>query len=158
VASISSLRLQELKTCSQTSLHHRSLMMEHSQKSSISCSWAKLPLFILHLAWEFTESNFFTFVVPNTAFGILGASAGSRLGNDSVTHPLDLLRRFPIVVAFNWLNVLVFDLSNQRHPESVHEDLANKPWRPIPTGKVTPEQTRRGVLAAVPIVLLFNYL
>ncbi|PQE17502.1 cytochrome P450 protein [Rutstroemia sp. NJR-2017a BBW] len=131
--------------------------MDHSQKSSISCSWVTSPFSILHLAWEFTESNFFTFVVPNTAFGILGAFAGSRLSNDSVTHPLDLLRRFPIVVAFNWLNVLVFDLSNQRHPESIHEDLANKPWRPIPTGKVTPEQTRRGVLAAVPIVLLFNY-
>jgi hypothetical protein len=152
------MRLQELKTCSRTSFHHRSLIMEHFQKSSISYSWVTSPFFILHLAWEFTESNFITFVVPNTAFGILGAFASSRLGNDSVAHPIDVLRRFPIVVAFNWLNVLVFDLSNQRHPESVHEDLANKPWRPIPTGKVTPEQTRRGVLAAVPIVLLFNYL
>jgi 4-hydroxybenzoate polyprenyltransferase len=63
-----------------------------------------------------------------------------------------------MVVAFNWANVLIFDLANQRSPESVQEDLINKPWRPIPAGKITAEQTRRAMLFSIPIVLGLNYL
>jgi 4-hydroxybenzoate polyprenyltransferase len=55
-----------------------------------------------------------------------------------------------------WATVFIFDLANQRLPESVQEDLANKPWRPIPTGKVNSEQTRRGMLIAIPLVLALN--
>lgn len=113
---------------------------------------------LLYLIWEFTESNFYTFVIPNTSFGILGALAGSQVIVGQQPSSLEVLRRLPIVVAFNWYSVLIFDLANQRSPESVEEDLVNKPWRPIPAGKVTPEQTRRGLLVAVPIALGLNYL
>lgn len=114
--------------------------------------------FICYLIWEFTESNFGTFVLPNTAFGMLGALVPSLLV-DCPTRgsPLVILRRLPIVVTFNWYNVLIFDLANQRLPESIREDSLNKPWRPIPTGKVTAEQTRRAMLVAIPIALACNY-
>ncbi|KAK1977132.1 UbiA prenyltransferase family-domain-containing protein [Colletotrichum cereale] len=108
------------------------------------------------LIWDFTESNFFTFVVPNTAFGLLGGLTGLPLTSGHATA-LSVLQRLPLIVAFNWYSVLVFDLANQRGPESVAEDHANKPWRPIPAGKVTPEQTRRAMLIAVPAVLAINY-
>ncbi|KAK2049812.1 hypothetical protein LZ31DRAFT_288277 [Colletotrichum somersetense] len=111
---------------------------------------------IPRLIWDFTESNFFTFVAPNTAFGLLGALTGLPLTSGHATA-LSILQRFPLIVAFNWYSVLVFDLANQRGPESVAEDHANKPWRPIPAGKVTPEQTRKAMLVAIPAVMAMNY-
>ena len=110
------------------------------------------------LIWAFTESNFATFVIPNTAFGVLGAVAGSRLADGQLSSLLRIVHRLPVVVAFNWYNVLVFDLANQRSTESVEEDLVNKPWRPIPSGKVTQDQTRRAMLATIPAALALNYL
>ncbi|KAK2002343.1 hypothetical protein LX36DRAFT_265679 [Colletotrichum falcatum] len=108
------------------------------------------------LIWDFTESNFFTFVVPNTAFGLLGGLTGLPLTSGHATA-LSVLQRLPLIVAFNWYSVLIFDLANQRGPESVAEDRANKPWRPIPSGKATPEQARKSMLVAIPAVLAMNY-
>ncbi|KAF6818863.1 hypothetical protein CMUS01_11831 [Colletotrichum musicola] len=119
-------------------------------------STVKSILSIPRLIWDFTESNFSTFVVPNTAFGLLGGLTGAPLTSGQATT-LSVLRRAPLVVAFNWYSVLIFDLANQRGLESVEEDRANKPWRPIPSGKVTPEQTRRAMLAAIPAVMVLNY-
>ncbi|KAB8076128.1 UbiA prenyltransferase family [Aspergillus leporis] len=58
---------------------------------------------------------------------------------------------------WNWLNLLVFDLANQRHPESVVEDAINKPWRPLPSGRINITQTRRLLLYSLPVVLSINY-
>ena len=107
--------------------------------------------------WLFTESNFPTFVVPNTAFGILGAISGRCLTTQDSPAGKELLQRLPLVILFNWSNVLVFDFANQRLPESVEEDLVNKPWRPLPTGRVTSDQTRRLMLIAIPVVLALNF-
>ncbi|KAI8156297.1 Fumagillin beta-trans-bergamotene synthase [Colletotrichum sp. SAR 10_70] len=127
-----------------------------SSSSSSATSTVKALLSVPRLIWDFTESNFSTFVAPNTAFGLLGGLTGSPLTSGQATA-LAVLQRFPLVVAFNWYSVLIFDLANQRGSESVAEDRANKPWRPIPAGKVTQEQTRAAMLVAIPAVLVFNY-
>lgn len=111
----------------------------------------QLPL----LLWLFTESNFSTFVLPNTGFGMLAALAAPIL-TDRPGHlaPVELLfRALPQVILFNWANVFVFDLANQRLPESRLEDQLNKPWRPLPTKKTSPGTTRRLLLAAIPAAL-----
>jgi 4-hydroxybenzoate polyprenyltransferase len=115
-------------------------------------------IYLTSIIWEFTESNFSTFVIPNTAFGLFGSFAAAYLTNyESNFFVTMALQRLPLVMAFNWFNVFVFDLANQRSVESVQEDILNKPWRPIPSGRITTDQTRRLMLVAVPIVLLFNY-
>ena len=103
------------------------------------------------------ESNFFTFVCPNTAYGILGTLAGPCLTRQTDPSVMKVLQRFPLVLLFNWSNLFIFDLANQRHPDSVKEDLVNKRWRPLPTGRITPEQTRRLTLIAIPTVLALNF-
>ena len=55
---------------------------------------------------------------------------------------------------WNWLNVLIFDLANQRLPASVIEDAVNKPWRPIPSGRLTEDQARRSLLIVLPLIFL----
>lgn len=110
------------------------------------------------LIWEFTESNFPTFVVPNTAFGVLAALAATPLVNASGPPAswLSVLQNFPAVLFFNWWHTLIFDLSHQWAPAAVAEDTVNKPWRPIPQGKITGDQTRRLILAMIPISLGLN--
>ncbi|KAL5047509.1 UbiA prenyltransferase family-domain-containing protein [Aspergillus fruticulosus] len=104
------------------------------------------------LVWAFTESNFSTFVLPNTAFGLLAVLAAPTL-TDSLDTPSAwslLTRSAPRMLLFNWANVFVFDLANQRAPASVVEDSLNKPWRPLPRGRISSEQTRRLMLGAIP--------
>ncbi|KAK4160558.1 UbiA prenyltransferase family-domain-containing protein [Cladorrhinum sp. PSN259] len=119
------------------------------------------PLRGIALLWGFIESDFVTFAVPNTAFGVFGALASSMLAvSVSSAHlsAAQILRRLPLVLAYNVANLIIFDLANQRTERSVAEDKLNKPWRPIPQGKITPEQTRRLMLAVIPFVLALNYL
>jgi 4-hydroxybenzoate polyprenyltransferase len=111
---------------------------------------------ILHNAWLFTKDDTPTFVIPNTVFGLCAALSGSCL--ISSTHDIhSILFRIPWVFLFNWTNLLVFDLANQRLPESAKEDTLNKPWRPIPSGRLTGSQVRQCMLVAIPLVLLFNH-
>ena len=91
--------------------------------------------FVIHLVWDFIESDFITFAIPNTAFGVIGAIASATLVDGPVSSQptmLQIIMRLPSVLAFNVGNLLVFDLANQRSPSSVIEDRINKPWRPIP--------------------------
>jgi 4-hydroxybenzoate polyprenyltransferase len=45
----------------------------------------------------------------------------------------------------------VFVLANQRLPDAVTEDALNKPWRPIPAGRITMARARRLLIVAVPL-------
>ncbi|KAK8068367.1 UbiA prenyltransferase [Apiospora saccharicola] len=109
------------------------------------------------LFWLITQDDFGTFVGPNTAFGVFGALAGPVF----LVHPipaLDVLLRLPAIILFNWSNLLIFDLANQRLPESALEDAANKPWRPVPSGLLTSDQLRRAMLVLLPLVLGLNHM
>lgn len=94
----------------------------------------------------------------NCMLGFLGALSGPALTTSPTTPDLPtLLLRLPLIILFNWALVFIFDLSNQRLPESIHEDHLNKPWRPLPTNLITADQTRRLLLATIPIVLGITY-
>ncbi|KAI0412611.1 UbiA prenyltransferase family [Xylaria grammica] len=110
-----------------------------------------------YIIWRFTESDIFTFAIPNTVFGLLGAMAGPRLLEGPQPPFIDVLRRGPSVLFFNFYSLLLFDLANQRSPESVEEDRVNKPWRPIPSGEITSEETRDALLFTALAALGMNY-
>ncbi|RDW61830.1 UbiA family prenyltransferase [Aspergillus mulundensis] len=107
----------------------------------------------LSLLWSFSESDIPTFVLPNTAFGLLATLAAPSLTSCPPPPLWSLLRSIPRMLLFNWSNVFIFELANQRLPESVREDSANKPWRPLPQGQITQTQTRRLMLVSIPVVL-----
>ena len=125
----------------------------------------RCPLRVLHkLAknlWLFTQDDFFTFVFPNTIFGVCLALAGmpfvSVSGESSTPAWVAILSRIPLVVCFNWTNLLIFDLANQRLWESVLEDRLNKPWRSIPSGRMTRTEVRQALQLVIPIVLATNH-
>ncbi|RWA10839.1 hypothetical protein EKO27_g4260 [Xylaria grammica] len=57
------------------------------------------------------------------------------------------------VVLWIWLQLLVLDLANQRLPDSIAEDIINKPWRPITSDRITAEGARRLLIASIAITL-----
>ncbi|CAJ2507918.1 Uu.00g091040.m01.CDS01 [Anthostomella pinea] len=137
-------------------------VVDGTSRSLASESFLAHLLQIPCLIWAFTESNFITFVLPNTAFGVLGALAGPELlqnaaGAGRLTSATMLWPTL-LAMAFNWTNVLIFDLQNQTAPQSLAEDQANKPWRPIPSGRITTQQARRSILVAIPLCLALNRL
>ena len=67
---------------------------------------------------------------------------------------LVVLGRTPHTVLYMWLNILAFNVANQRNLDSLMEDSINKAWRPIPCGRITIIQTRRLLLAVIPTVLI----
>lgn len=87
---------------------------------------------------------------PQTAVGIFNALTGDLLTTDSTPDLLEVLARFPKVLAWNWINLLVFNVANQRLSNSIVEDSFNKPWRPLPSGRISPNGSRRLLLSLIP--------
>jgi 4-hydroxybenzoate polyprenyltransferase len=130
----------------------------HGQKLKSACNFFPTIFRVLHISWGFIESDFFTFAVPNTVFGLVSALASSRVLEGPQPLLIDVLRRGPSVLFFNFYSLLLFDLANQQSPESVEEDRINKPWRPIPSGQITSEQTRKAILYTALAALGFNHI
>lgn len=110
----------------------------------------------LHTLWLFTKDDFDTFVLPNTIFGISAALSKRLLAGPQYLHIHAVLQRLPLVLVFNRSDLLIFDLANQRLSDSIKEDMINKPWRPLPTGRISQRQTRYLMLIAMPLVLFLN--
>ncbi|KAF7340800.1 hypothetical protein MSAN_02109100 [Mycena sanguinolenta] len=72
----------------------------------------------------FTKSDFVTILVPIISLAIF-------------SNPSP---RVPKCFAWTYLNLLQFCVSNQRKPSAIAEDAANKPWRPVPAGLISPAQ------------------
>ncbi|CAO2655312.1 Nn.00g103760.m01.CDS01 [Neocucurbitaria sp. VM-36] len=83
----------------------------------------------------FTCDQILDTVIPGTTFGIIAALSGPVLGFP-VQDMSVILRRTPIVAVWLWVVILQFCLQNQCSPSSVQEDSLNKPWRPIPSGRI----------------------
>ncbi|KAF4626139.1 hypothetical protein G7Y89_g12022 [Cudoniella acicularis] len=108
--------------------------------------------------WLFTANDIKSIVCPETAFGILAVLSGPLLTTNKRPALLEILSRPPKVLIWNWLNVLLFDIANQRLPQSVVEDSVNKPWRPLLSGRISPTKTRQLLLTVVPIVFFASYI
>lgn len=68
----------------------------------------------------------------------------------------EVLSRALLVPVWIWLNLLHFCIGNQRNREAAEEDASNKPWRPIPAGRITCGQA--GVLVKIlyPLVWIIS--
>ena len=111
-------------------------------------------LFSVRTLWLFTVSDHKTFVLPQTAFGVLGALSGPLLTTDPKPNLSAIIFRIPHVLLWTWLNTLVFTLANQRLPGAVAEDKLNKPWRPLASGRISTSQARRLLLCVIPLSLV----
>lgn len=89
----------------------------------------------LFTLWLFTVNDLKTMVFPSTAFALF------NLGNME-TNLFTFVNQLPYILIWTWINLLAFTVNNQRSTSSVMEDKLNKPWRPFPSGRLTPENAR----------------
>ncbi|KAK0497787.1 UbiA prenyltransferase family [Armillaria luteobubalina] len=95
-------------------------------------------------AWTlflFTYTDYKTIFFPITFFACAAAP---------VQHVILLLYS----MVWIWLHQLHIDVSNQYR--SVAEDSVNRPWRPLPSNRLTDQQARRLRYALPPLCLLFS--
>lgn len=97
--------------------------------------------YFCHTLWLFNLSDLKTIVVPTTIFGIINALAAHKFG--ITTAGSSPILRLPLVLLWVWSNLLLLSINNQRAPLSVSEDAVNKPWRPLPQGRISPSQSKR---------------
>ncbi|KAH7141993.1 hypothetical protein EDB81DRAFT_948249 [Dactylonectria macrodidyma] len=103
--------------------------------------WEKFS-FHMQTLWLFTKSDLPTSTSINTTFAIAGILAGPATISNADIDWSDMGKGVLVALYFTWHLTLCFNLGNQRQPQSVIEDGTNKPWRPIPAGRITPELTR----------------
>ena len=73
-----------------------------------------------------------------------------------VTSPISCtLPRVALVLSWIFLHLLLCDVSNQS--TSSIEDQANKPYRPIPSGRLTDETAKRLLVVLYGVCLLASY-
>ncbi|KAI9876589.1 MAG: hypothetical protein M1830_006167 [Pleopsidium flavum] len=111
-------------------------------------------LFHLNTLWLFTCNDLKSIVGPETAFGIFSALSGPLMTTNESPDFSTIVSRIPRVILWLWLNLLLFNISNQSLPGSVIEDSINKPWRPLPSKRLSLVQARRLLLAIIPAVFI----
>ena len=92
-------------------------------------------LFSLKTLYLFTVDDFVSIVLPNTSCGVALPLANGLLHRPATVQ--DIMPRAPLVFLWVWANLLLFNMSNQSQPGAIVEDAANKPWRPIVSGRVS---------------------
>ncbi|KAI0206837.1 UbiA prenyltransferase family-domain-containing protein [Astrocystis sublimbata] len=102
--------------------------------------------------WLFTRSDLKTIVFPQAIFGIITAVAMHTAQGDAVPWAR-VLTRSPRVIFWVWMNLLPFTIDNQRRPASIMEDKHNKPWRPMPSGRMTEAQAKTVMLVFYPLAI-----
>ncbi|KAL8951296.1 MAG: hypothetical protein Q9222_002718 [Ikaeria aurantiellina] len=130
------------------------------QHRTLQRSW----LFNLRTLFLFTKSDFKTVIAPTAIFalscGVAEIAQNSTKSNKDICnggiHTL-VNHRMPLALVWTWTNLLMEDISNQRLPASILEDAINKPWRPIPSGRVSAESSRLLLLALVPFAFLLAW-
>ena len=104
----------------------------------------------LQTIWLFTYSDLKTIVGPKTAFGILSALSGPILTKNASPSLATVLSRIPVVLFWTWINLLPFAIDNQRQPEAIQEDAENKPWRSMPSKRMSQRHARCLVFCLYP--------
>ena len=108
--------------------------------------------------WLFTFSDLKTIIGPKTVFGTINALSTLAFQIPLEPRASDIVYRIPRVMFWVWLNLLPFEIDNQRQPASIIEDRANKPWRALPSKRLSTERARRWMLVLYPCAILASLL
>ncbi|KAI0177364.1 hypothetical protein BJ166DRAFT_506809 [Pestalotiopsis sp. NC0098] len=109
--------------------------------------------------WLFTFSDIKTIIVPSLLFALFTAPGLPSLGVPAhlVSEAVSvskLVSAIPRVLFWVWINLLPFNIDNQRQQDSILEDKINKPWRTLASGRMKPTQARNIMMCLYPVALL----
>ncbi len=129
----------------------------HTSRPETSLAQIKSWGFHVRSIWLFTFSDLKTIVGPKTVFGIVNALSAPAFGLNTPPKAMMLLQRALLVILWTWINLLPFAIDNQRQPAAITEDSLNKPWRPMPSRRLTPKQAKRIMFTLYPVAGLASF-
>ncbi|CAD6440035.1 6ef31e3a-3dac-404c-b6cd-e3a455a14ec9 [Sclerotinia trifoliorum] len=131
----------------------------HDAQVNGKCTAEARTSYLTHLytIWLFTFSDLKTVVGPESAFGILSALSGPILTSNEFPNTVEIVCRLPTVVFWAWINLLPLVIDNQRRPYSIGEDRLNKPWRPMPTGRISATVAKRWMQAFYCVAIISSF-
>lgn len=106
-------------------------------------SWLRSFSYYTYTIYLTCYSNLGDIILSGLSFGVINSLIAPHLSLGPVLSTSQILTSIPAMLLWSWSNLFLFCLHNQRHPEAVAEDLLNKPWRPIPAGRLTSNQATR---------------
>ena len=95
-------------------------------------------------------------ITPNLVFGLAGVMPGSPVTTNPDPTLYAVLTNTPSVLLWLWLNLLLFNVANQRFSSSIVEDKLNKSWRPLPSNRLNSTQARIALLYIIPAVFIVS--
>lgn len=107
----------------------------------------------LYTAYLIFSNNIWDTIIPGFFFGTINSFVAPRLSMGPALSLTQILVATPSMLLWSCSNVFVFCLHNQKRPENIAEDMINKPWRPIATGRLTPNQAVRLLYIVHPFCL-----
>ncbi|KAI1436710.1 UbiA prenyltransferase family-domain-containing protein [Xylaria sp. CBS 124048] len=120
-----------------------------SSDSRPTSKYRSLP-YQLTTLFLFTKSDFKTVILPQSVFAlslVFSAPEAARLYHPNGRGEMAL--RIGYMLAWIWLHLLIEDVANQSIDNSIIEDSVNKPWRPIPAGRLSALEARSLLRVAV---------
>ncbi|PQE28240.1 digeranylgeranylglyceryl phosphate synthase protein [Rutstroemia sp. NJR-2017a WRK4] len=112
----------------------------------------------LYTIWLFTFSDMKTILFPTSIWGLFNALSGPCMTTNNHPVTTEILCRIPLVILWVWLQLLPFNINNQRRPEAIAEDSVNKPWRPLVAGRLSPSQATYLMCAILVLDFLVSFL
>jgi len=116
----------------------------------------RLAAYHAYSIWLFTYTDLKTIIGPSLLFALVTSPALSVFGMPNAA-PIDFLRRAPLSLWWLWINLLPFTIDNQRHAESIAEDKINKPWRTLPSQRMTPGQARNLAISLYSLAIISSF-
>lgn len=95
-------------------------------------------------------------VLGGFLFGTITSFAAPRLSMGPVLSPAQLVAAAPKMLLWSCTNIFMFCLHNQRQPGNIAEDALNKPWRPMVSGRLSPNQAVRLLYVMHPLCLVIG--
>lgn len=92
----------------------------------------------VHTGWLFIGDDIKNTTTVGILFAAVHAHLAPILSMGSALSFVQILAAVPSMVLWTWSNLFLFNLHNQR--QGMAEDALNKPWRPLPSGRLTSEQ------------------
>lgn len=113
-------------------------------------------LYHLNTIWLFPVNDIKTVVGPSTLFAVLHrfgrSSFNLKIQQDhSISETILLVLA---VLGWTWINLLAFTIDNQRQPNAVEEDKLNKPWRPLPSNRLSNDMATTLLFVAYPLAIV----
>ncbi|KAH1985262.1 hypothetical protein LV164_001155 [Aspergillus fumigatus] len=108
--------------------------------------------------WLFIASDIQTILLPSTIFGITNALATRdfRDVQSQFSAYLNTVYRIPLVIGWVGINLLPLTMNNQRSPSSIAEDSLNKPWRPLPSKRLSGPQAKRLMFGFYALAVVYS--